>query len=193
MGGEGWQPGPGHPVSLGLSQGFSWSPGSLVASAQQPGPQLRGTGPSGKGLESEALGSGALQEGQPTGELSISNHLQLPPQSAAPVGAQRRDAAGHVLRGYLRPLASCLEKFVSAVSFPRGTPHLLSSCCTEDRDIGPRKPNPWMVSFFPRWSSRARSSQRIQVRAHEISDLIRSRLCFIAPPHPTWPSQDPVT
>lgn len=119
-----WQPGLRAPVPPGLSSGFSRSSGSLVASAQQPGPRPgREQVPERKDWKERLQGQGPSWEGALRGawlawELPGSNHPQSPPQGLHPWEPEPREAAGQVLWGRLRPLESCLEKFASFLSLP---------------------------------------------------------------------------
>lgn len=61
---EGLATGPLEQQTLGLSPSFLWSPGSLVASAQQPGPRpRRGQVPEGKDWKVRLWGQGSSWEG----------------------------------------------------------------------------------------------------------------------------------
>lgn len=108
LAGEGaWQPGPGRTRSSVPSRGFSWSPGSAVASAQQPRPQPgRAQVPAGRDWKAR-LGVRGLLGRSPAGavahgELPSSNHLQPLPRCRTMGGPAWRqqatsseDALGH--------------------------------------------------------------------------------------------------
>ena len=117
-----WQPGPGHTRPSGLSPGFSWSPGPLVASAQQPGLRPgRGQVPEGKDWK-ESLRSqgpswkGTLRGTQFTWEWPGSNHLQPPPQGPAPMGDGAQRSSRPCPQGKLGATGKWLGKVCQALS-----------------------------------------------------------------------------
>lgn len=149
-----WQPARGALVPRGLSLGFSGSPGSLVASAQQL--RLReGTSPSGKALERKAAGSGALLGRDPegpmfTGELPGSNHPQAPFQGPALMGDGAWRSSRLCPHGEPQATGKLLGKVCQALPSPQVCPGPPGSrLCGEHRDTGPGRPNAWLASLFP--------------------------------------------
>lgn len=156
-----WQPGPGAPDPRGFLQA-SLGPQSLWwPLLSNLGPGLGGNRSLSERTGKRGCGVRGLLGKGPAGRVVCLGVARLQSPTAPSPGlhpweTEPREAAGQVLRGSLLPLESCLEKCQFSRS-PLGV--LWAPCCSgEHGDVGPRRPNAWLASLFPRRVPRARSS-----------------------------------